>query len=79
VRATIPNAEPPQLSVTELDRDGVAIDYTSKRQLCVLLRGLAEGTARHYGEDAKIDEVSCMKRGDASCRLEVRLSPAGAA
>ena len=79
VRATIPNARPPQLSVTELADDGVAIEYSSPRQLCVLLRGLAEGTARHYGEDASIDEVSCMKRGDPSCRLEVRLSPAGAA
>ncbi len=79
VRATIPNARPPQLSVTELDGDGVSIEYTSPRQLCVLLRGLAEGTARHYGEEARIDEVSCMKRGDPTCRLDVRLSPAGAA
>jgi len=45
----------------------------------VLLRGLAEGTARHYGEHATFDEVSCMKRGDGLCRLEVRLSPAVAA
>jgi hypothetical protein len=79
VRATIPNARPPQLSISELDGDGVSIEYTSPRKLCVLLRGLAEGTARHYGEHATIDEVSCMKRGDASCRLQVRLSPVGAA
>jgi hypothetical protein len=75
VRATIPNARPPQLQVSELDEDGVTIDYSSPRRLCVLLRGLAEGTARHYGETAHIDEVTCMRRGDPACRFEVRLSP----
>jgi hypothetical protein len=79
VRATIPNARPPQLRVSELGDEGVAIEYTSPRQLCVLLRGLAEGTARHYGEEAQIEEVSCMRRGDPSCRFEVRLSRGGVA
>jgi predicted hydrocarbon binding protein len=58
-----------------LGGDGVVIDYSSPRQLCVLLRGLAEGTARHYGETATIDEVTCMRRGDPLCRFEIRLSP----
>ena len=74
VRATIPNARPPQLHVSELGSDGVTIDYSSPRQLCVLLRGLAEGTARHYGERSQIEEVTCMRRGDPACRFEVRLS-----
>jgi hypothetical protein len=75
VRATIPHAEPPQLKVAELGSDGVAIEYSSPRQLCVLLRGLAEGTARHYRETATIDEVACMRQGAATCRFEIRLSP----
>ena len=74
VRATIPNAEPPQLRVSELDSDGVSIEYSSPRQLCVLLRGLAEGTARYYGETAAIDEVACTRRGDPACLFEIRLS-----
>jgi Haem-NO-binding len=79
VRQTIPNAQPPQLRVSELGEDGVAIDYRSPRQLCVLLRGLAEGTAQHYGETAELEEVTCMRRGDPACRFEVRLSPRSAA
>jgi V4R domain len=79
VRATIPNALPPELSVSDLDSDGVTIDYSSPRQLCVLLRGLAEGTARYYGETATIDEVTCMRRGDPSCRFEIRLSRSSSA
>jgi hypothetical protein len=74
VRATIPNAAPPKLHVTELDGDGVSIVYSSPRQLCVLLRGLAQGTASHYGEQATIEEPACMRRGDPACRFEVRLS-----
>jgi hypothetical protein len=76
VRATIPNAAPPKLHVTELDGDGVSIVYSSPRQLCVLLRGLAQGTASHYGEQATITEQTCMRRGDPECLFEVRLSPA---
>ncbi|MFL5929634.1 MAG: heme NO-binding domain-containing protein [Gaiellaceae bacterium] len=75
VRATIPHAVPPQLKVSELGSDGVTIDYSSPRQLCVLLRGLAEGTARHYGETAAIHEIACMRQGAPSCRFEIRLSP----
>jgi hypothetical protein len=74
VRATVPDVNPPQLDVTELGHDGVSIVYTSPRKLCVLLRGLTEGTARHYGETAAIDELSCMHRGDSSCRFDVRFS-----
>ncbi len=73
VRATIPNAAPPQLHVVRLDADRLQIEYASRRHLCVLLRGLVEGTAMHYGETSQIDETSCMLRGDDACRLEVRL------
>jgi hypothetical protein len=75
VRATIPNAAPPQLHVTELGPDGVSIVYTSPRRLCVLLRGLTEGTARHFGETAAIEEPTCMLRGDDRCTFEIRFSP----
>jgi hypothetical protein len=78
VRATIPNAGPPKLEVGDLDGDGVTIVYTSARRLCVLLRGLTEGTARYYGERAEIDEQTCMLRGDPACRFEIRFRPASA-
>jgi hypothetical protein len=73
VRATIPNAQPPQLHVSERGADGVSILYNSPRQLCVLLCGLVEGTARHYGETAELVETACMRRGDEACAFEVTL------
>jgi predicted hydrocarbon binding protein len=76
VRATIPNAAPPQLRVEEHGEEGVRIVYSSPRRLCVLLRGLVQGTTRHYGEVAAIEEHTCMLRGDASCTFEITLSAA---
>jgi heme-NO-binding protein len=75
VRATIPNASPPQLHVLPLGDDGVKINYTSPRRLCALLAGLVEGTARHYGEEVQIDQTECMLRDDPECVFEIRVSP----
>ena len=74
VRATIPNAKPPELHVEPLGDDGVRIQYTSPRHLCVLLEGLVTGTALHYGEDAEITESACMRQGDPACLFDVRLT-----
>jgi hypothetical protein len=74
VRATIPKAKPPQLNVTPLGDDGVQINYSSPRKLCVLLRGLVEGTARHYGENVEIAETACMHEGAPGCLFEIRFS-----
>ena len=74
VRATIPKARPPQLGVAPLGEDGVSVDYSSPRKLCALLRGLVEGTARHYGEKVESDETACMLRGDERCRFEFRFT-----
>ena len=79
VRATIPNAAPPQLTVTKLRGNAVEILYASPRHLCVLLRGLAEGTARHYAETLQIEETTCMRRGDDACRFHVGFAAAAAA
>jgi len=74
VRATIAHAGPPRLDVGPLGDDGVTISYDSERRLCALLRGLTEGTARHYGQHAEVDEQTCMLRGDAACTLAVGFS-----
>jgi heme-NO-binding protein len=71
VRATIPHASPPKLHVIPLGEDGVVVTYTSERGLCDLVDGLIRGTARHYRELFTVDQVQCMRRGDASCAFTV--------
>ena len=75
VRAAIPNAQPAMLAVSESGPAAVSIVYTSPRRLCSLLRGLVEGTGRHYGETVLIEESTCMRRGDASCTFDVHFEP----
>jgi Haem-NO-binding len=79
VRATIPDAHPPQLLVEPLHDDGVRITYTSARRLCVLLTGLLEGTAAHYGDSVDYEQKACIHRGDDACVFEVRIGGPGAA
>jgi predicted hydrocarbon binding protein len=71
VRVAIPDAFPPELEVSEIGESAVSIVYRSPRRLCTMLRGLVEGTARHYGEDAEIEERTCVHRGDDECRFEI--------
>jgi hypothetical protein len=70
VRVAIPEALPPRLRVSEIGEHGVSIVYASPRRLCAMLRGLVEGTARHYGETVQIEERTCMHRGDEACTFE---------
>jgi len=69
VRVTMPDAQPPKLAVSDLGEDGLEILYTSPRRLCVLLRGLVEGTGRIYDETIHVEEPECMHRGDPACRV----------
>jgi predicted hydrocarbon binding protein len=71
VRVAMPDALPPELEVSEIGESAVSIVYSSPRRLCAMLRGLVEGTARHYGESAQIEERTCVHRGDDACRFEV--------
>jgi predicted hydrocarbon binding protein len=71
VRVAIPGALPPELVVSEAGANAISIVYTSRRKLCAMLRGLVEGTARHYGEAVQIEERTCMHRGDKSCTFHV--------
>jgi len=52
----------------------LALIYDSPRQLCSLLWGAIEGAAERYGERVQIVERTCMKRGAAVCRFELRFS-----
>ena len=74
VRVALPDALPPELDVSETGENAISITYTSSRRLCAMLRGLVEGTARHYGETVQIEELACMHRGDEACVFEVRFA-----
>ena len=71
VRVAFPEARPPQLAVTDLGEDGLEIVYSSPRRLCVLLRGLVEGTGRAFDEKLDVEEPECMHHGAPACRVVI--------
>ncbi|HEU0003705.1 MAG TPA: heme NO-binding domain-containing protein [Ktedonobacteraceae bacterium] len=54
--------------------DGLVLIYDSPRKLCSVLVGAIEGAAERYDDQVYIVERTCMKRGDAVCRFELRFS-----
>ena len=46
--------------------------YTSNRQICSVVKGVAKGLARHFGETVLINELTGTQRGDQDCRISVR-------
>lgn len=72
IRTTNPGAAPPVLEAVRTARDELQLVYGSRRQLCVLARGLMHGIADHYDERIDVTEHSCMHRGDPFCSFVVR-------
>ena len=71
VRAKNPGAAPPVLETVRQSPDELHLVYNSARRLCPLAVGLMRGMAAHYGETIRIEEPSCLLRGDPFCSFVV--------
>ena len=49
----------------------LVMHYRSPNQLCDLYRALAEWIIDHYGDNATVEETSCIKRGDSECQIHI--------
>jgi len=76
VRLDDPAAAPPRLHVERVDPSSVRIHYDSERNMCELAKGIVSGLQKEYGEPVTMTDLSCMKRGDPQCTVEVRRVPA---
>lgn len=74
VRTRSPGAAPPELKVARVSPDEVSIEYTSKRKLCAIARGIVKGVAAHYREQVTVAEPQCQLRGDNLCTIKVKLA-----
>lgn len=77
VRATIPDAAPPQLHVEPAAEQRLRITYDSPRRLCPFVDGLLVGTAACFDEQAVVTERACARRGDPACVFELSLPDDG--
>jgi hypothetical protein len=56
---------------TSISPNALVLIYDSPRQLCPLLLGAIEGAAQRYGQQVRVQEQQCMRRGAAACRFLV--------
>ena len=52
--------------------DRLLLGYRSPRQLCRLAEGFVQGASHQYGQQAKIEHLSCMLDGESICRILVQ-------
>jgi tRNA A-37 threonylcarbamoyl transferase component Bud32 len=71
VRKSTPGATPPVLETVRQSPDELHLVYNSARRLCPLAIGLMRGIAAHYGETIRIEEPSCLLRGDPFCSFVI--------
>lgn len=71
VRVQNPGASPPVLETVRQSPDELHLVYSSARRLCTLAVGLMRGIAAHYGETIRIEEPSCILRGDPFCSFVI--------
>ncbi len=71
VRNTTPGAAPPVLETVRQSPDELHLVYSSARRLCPLAVGLMRGMAAHYKETIRIEEPSCVLRGDPVCSFVI--------
>jgi len=74
MRRTPDGLTPPLFAYEALSTDPnrLTLIYDSPRRVCAVLWGCIEGAAERYGERVSIREWSCMQRGTAVCRFEMR-------
>lgn len=80
IRERHPQARPPLLACRRERGDEVILVYESPRRLCALAKGIARGVAEMYGEPLSVEDLACMDRGEARCRISFRTpqrSPSG--
>ncbi len=75
VKKLYPGADTPDFDFDASSPDVLVMNYRSKRKLCALAEGLAEGAAAHFSETVQIAHPECMHHGAARCRLELRFAP----
>jgi len=53
------------------DGDDLIVTFKSKRGLCALVDGLMRGCGDWFEVDLSVEHLSCVHRGDESCRMRV--------
>ena len=75
VRKLYAGASCPHFHFDEDTEGRLLLGYRSPRQLCQLAHGFIEGSLDYFGEQATIEHLLCMHRGDGICRMSIDWHP----
>lgn len=71
VNKLYPGSETPKFDFDTTSPDVLVMYYRSKRKLCALAEGLAQGAAGVFDQVVSIEHPQCMHRGDECCRMDL--------
>jgi predicted hydrocarbon binding protein len=74
IEAQNPETSPPDLDITRVTEDAVAIEYDSDRDLCTLGEGILVGVAAELDDDATVTHDTCQREGESHCEFHVELA-----
>jgi len=77
VRKIYPGADVPDFEFEEGTDGALVVGYRSARRMCRFAQGLIQGAAAYYGEDAIVEHIECMNRGDERCLMRCSFTPRG--
>lgn len=76
VKMLYPEVELPEMDYEDPAPEVLVLQYSSARQLCILLRGLIQGVGDYFKEKIDVLETKCMHQGHDHCRFELTFQPA---
>ena len=74
VRKIYPGADVPVFDFDTSSESVLVMGYRSKRKLCALAQGFAEGAADYYGEVLQFEHLKCMHDGADKCVFRISVS-----
>lgn len=75
VRKLLPGAVTPSFAYHDVGEDELIIEYRSERRLCLLMEGLLQGVAEHFGVSIQMAHTTCLHHGADHCTFELSFAP----
>lgn len=74
VRKLFKEANPPIITIKDINQNKATLHYSSERKLCRLLEGLLDGVAAYFGKKITYSHKQCMKEGFNECILDIEFN-----
>jgi hypothetical protein len=74
LKKLVADAQPPRLRCRDLAPGRLLIEYDSRSRFCDFAEGLLHGIASHFGSEAEIQHLRCVRHGDPVCEFTFQIA-----